>query len=281
MKHLIFGNGNLGCDLAMTINSQENDEAVLLTRSNGYEVTLITSYWPEILAIDPDVVWYCVGFGSVKEAVADPETARAIHVNLAEHLAKRLPDGKRLILFSTDYCADHEEADNPRAQTRYSKSFYANLKIEMENLIDHFNRPQTAVIRVGSLYGHHKPDKTFPGKVLNNFAYNENQSITLPSNYVTPTPTRWAARMLVTHLDKLTNNDHATRHHLAPLGNVSVSDWAKMILDGLVDPKQFNQFLYVDQERPIWSNLKCSFAEAPYWFRLWEEYFDREAFLSR
>src|SRR5690606_23511156 len=96
----------------------------------------------------------------------------------------------------------------------------------------------------------------------------------LPSNVVTPTPTLWLANMLSIHFEKLFNNGKTTIHHCAPRGNVTIRDWAILILErAKMDYKLTNREFF-DNERPHFSSLDCSFTKtAHHWHDLFEAYF--------
>lgn len=263
-KHLILGAGNLGLDLR---------EAVA---KSGQEAALLGPGWrfpddgiKEIIYQNPDVVWCTVGAGSVAQAKQDFRPFLELHVNLPLLLMQALPDTAQIVLFSTDYVAHPASLASPTMRNRFPRSLYAMSKSWMEDLaVMRCPEPLTRrvrVIRVGSLYGHHRPEKTFPGRLL--ASYPKPDTLHLPQNLVTPTPTAWLAEFIVRHLDTVFE-DTSVVHHCAPLGNISVLNWGKRILGE--EYKIFSKGF--DPERPRESNLQCSFAFPPQWQELWEKY---------
>jgi dTDP-4-dehydrorhamnose reductase len=275
MKHVILGAGNLGKDLEHELSSQGHG-AVLLSKSEGLNFKDLITF-DTVKDLAPDVVWVSVGGGSVPEAKLDSksyETAKYLNQTFPITLNYDLPATTRIIFFSTDYCADERTPSNPESYTSNPRSEYAKQKIEMENKILGSNTPNRAIIRVGSLYGFHKPWKTFPGKILNN---KERRPLSLPQNLVTPTPTRWLAFTLANSLDVLFSEEGTRIHHCAPEGNVSVANLGRHILShSEVIPREDKEKF--DNERPHISQLGCSFVEVDHWLELWNVYFKKDDF---
>jgi dTDP-4-dehydrorhamnose reductase len=278
MKHVIFGAGNLGLDLRHEIVAQHAGTAYLFSRREGYDVTDLGALEMLIVGLDPQVIWYCVGGGSVPDCKpGNPNYARSrlLNAEIPLVIAKMARRQAKLIVFSTDYSADETDPSNPLKINPRIKSEYSAQKVEMEKkFLNYPQRPGTTVVRVGSLYGAHKPDKTFPGKILKSFGHNT-APISLPNNLVTPTPTRWVASELVRNLSSLAPPDRLTVEHVAPEGNVSVRQWGKMVLDGLRNDRDFVDSHYVDHERPAISALGCTLpTTVPTWRDLWGVYYD-------
>lgn len=286
MKHYILGAGNLGRDLLLEINARSFGKVNLVSRSKGS--TLLSEEDFEIPK-DADVIWYCVGGGSVEEVKKNQKLSELLNRNLPLAMIRNLIQKNnrktKLVIFSTDYIADEECPSDFTAEVKTPRSLYAQHKLEFEHRALGVNRGNVAIVRVGSLYGVHKPEKTFPGKILANFGFGDMHSrIRLPSNLVTPTPTRWLAGMLIRHIDKLFHEKCTLVHHCAPNGNISVHDWAKYVLDGLREPGEFYDVgsPFFDEERPHISNLKCNFSDENYhWHDLWSLYFKKEWFFAR
>ncbi|NBW99586.1 hypothetical protein EBR03_08450, partial [bacterium] len=263
MKHVILGAGNLGKDLEHELSANGNG-AILLSRSEGLNFKDLITF-DAVKDLNPDVVWVAVGGGSVDESRIDSETyenAKYLNQTLPITLNYDLPSTTRIIFFSTDYCADETSPSNPESYTSNPRSEYAKQKLEMENKILGTNIPNRAIIRVGSLYGFHKPWKTFPGKVL----ANKKRPISLPQNLVTPTPTRWLAFTLANSLDVLFSEEGTRIHHCAPEGNVSVANLGRHILGQNEVTLREEKF---DKERPEVSQLGCSFVEVDHWYVLY------------
>lgn len=280
MRHLVIGAGNLGYDLKNEIVRQSSDRrsVELATLSNGFDVRDREQVRAKV-AQDFDVIWYAVGQGSVQQAKDDPDEARLIYHHVPKSILLFASSRTRLVFFSTDYVADENDPSNPAAITSVYSSLYSEIRAESEAMIMRINRPLTTIVRVGSLYGTHKPETTFPGRILKNFGANSELRVRLPRNLVTPTPTLWLASLLVENEKNLFSDSGTTRHHGAPLGNVSVWDWGVFVLEGIREASAFSRDEFYDEERPKISNLKSSFlGENWHWHDLWKTYFKPEYF---
>jgi dTDP-4-dehydrorhamnose reductase len=284
MKHLILGAGNLGKDLLLELNKIEGACPEILSQSRGVGFNDYCVLFEEIRKRKPSYIWVAVGGGSVPEAKLGTEThprSRYLNEILPGTLNEDVPESCKVIFFSTDYVADEENPSDPKQHATAFKSEYAKQKFNMERWILGQNKKNRAIVRVTSLYGVHKPEKTFPGKVLKNFV-DPNKKIHFPQNKVTPTPTRWLASVLSQNVDKLFNESGSSIHHCAPKGNLPVREWAMLVLEGVRDKKDFMRVydspIQVDIERPYTSNLGCSFADVHHYLELWNVYFKREWF---
>jgi len=274
MRHVVLGAGNLGTDLADELRKKQGIlDVCLLSKSNGFDVTDPNQMHAMLTSGIYDCIWYAIGFGSVAEAKKYPDTAHLFHVRIPKAIAALADKNAKLVFFSSDYAADENQPHRPDIINPTPRSSYAFLKAQMEIELQQINRPNTAIIRVGSLYGFKKPTETFPGKIIKNFTdaatFRE-----LPSNVVTPTPTLWLANMLSLHFEKLFSEHNTTMHHCAPRGNATIRDWAILILEkAKVDYKLTNREFF-DSERPQFSGLGCSFTKAVHhWHDLFEAYF--------
>lgn len=287
MKHLILGAGNLGLDLKQSLELNTISEVHLISKSNGYEIGNAKVLEEVLNRIDPDVVWYCVGGGSVEEAKQGhplSENSWRFNLNVPTLLNELVKPNVKLIVFSSDYVADEKQPKSTFVRGKI-RSVYARLKSLMEQKIIYSGRPGTSIIRVGSLYGRHKPEKTFPGKVLNRFAEGSDV-LKFPVNMVVPTPTEWLANTLVARMEELFyNSKHCPAiEHCAPSGGVSVKDWAKFVLRGYRGDDAFSKATdFYDEERPLFSGLGCSFVEGltPHWYDLFQIYFDPRNYYKR
>jgi dTDP-4-dehydrorhamnose reductase len=252
-KHVIIGGGNLGLDLMAYGMSRQDADFKLFTASKGFRYP--TSIDP-ILYERPDHVWVTAGAGSIEDAKKDFTPYVDLHIRLVMELAQAQPASPFVLhTFSTNYVV------NPEA------SLYAFSKHCMENLLSILNRTHpTNVYRVESLYGFHKPLRCFPYKLIKNNPLPG--EITLPSNQVTPTPTAWVAKMLLSNLKVLSESSGV--YNLTPLGSLSVMEWGKMILGSsyCIGTKGWNK------SRPAVSKLGCDIpgAEDEDWRDLWEQY---------
>lgn len=285
MKHLILGAGNLGISLASELQGEGSD-AVIASKNSGHipvDVLNQNDLRALILSAEWESIWYAVGGLSVKESSENPDLAMAIHRRVPREILTSISRKTKLVFFSTDYVADEvNEPANPEKRTLAPRSDYARIKIEFEkDVIERSNRPNTAIVRVGSLYGPHRPEFTFPGRILKAFGTTDVR-IRLPSNLITPTPTAWVARMLKAYMGSLFSPLGARTHHCAPAGNCSVKDWAKLVLSGLRDPGAFLPDEFYEDSRPHFSAMGLSFSDAnAHWHDLWLQHFQLSQYLAK
>lgn len=257
--HLIIGKGNLGIDLKLAL-TKAGHRAVIFTRSSGFE-------WPEsypaIMELNPTHIWVTAGFGSVNECANDHAGALATHVAMPMELARNLPANVKLATFSSDYAAHELFPDDEHGVNDSPKSFYAMTKIWMERGLEWSQRPITTTFRVGSLYGQHYPERTFPGKLL--AKYPKPCSLSLPENQVVPTPTWWLAERIVFDMDNLFHSRPKILH-MAPSDSTTTLEWGRMILGDQYDISSSG----IDPLRPVKSGLGCSLGPVRDWRLLWE-----------
>jgi dTDP-4-dehydrorhamnose reductase len=243
--HLILGNGNLGHDICEKLKENPENEIILLSRSTNWIFPEDLWFLKQLCNCAPNYVWHCLGSGSIDEAKKNPEMTRAINVKLPELLMTLFFDS-RIILFSSDY-----------ADSRFGpiKSFYAKTKYEMEQLSwsSSHNNGNIRVIRVSSLYGVHNPDNCFPGRLKSHCK--DKEFVSLPGNITTPTPTDWLADIILKNIDGIFSTKEVI-HYCAPCNPISIMDWGRLVLG----EKKYS-YLPFDEERPLFSNLGCSFAE--------------------
>lgn len=267
-KHLIIGKGNLGLDLKAELEAT-GAWVEMITASEGFE-------WPEsrplIDKMMPDCVWITAGFGSVGEAenICEMDKVLNTHFELPLGLALWLPKQTKLAIFSSDYVASESEPKSAAKHTQRPLSIYSSIKIAMELAIQATKRPLTTVFRVGSLYGGHFPERGLPGKLRNSFP--EPCELELPNNWVCPTPTWWIAKHLVDGYLKpnsMFNSRAPMRHHIAPIGGLTVHQWGKLILGD----KYTVHCRGGDPKRPSFSGLGLSFgSDESTWEQLWKEH---------
>jgi dTDP-4-dehydrorhamnose reductase len=262
MKHLVIGAGNLGIDLFNQLKKNGLNVSTC-SRSTGWNIQHLRQRDDFLqYAKTFDVVWYCVGFGSIKEAMEDAYGAHQIHLEIPAQLIAVCP---YVVFFSSDYVADERFPKSNDVHASKMRSHYAHLKWRMECAV---NQSENATaIRVGSLYGSHKPMSTFPGKLLKNMQ--EKTLVKLPLNLVTPTSTSWLSEILVQNFDRLYRNPEGQHiHHAAPHGFVTVREWGSMILGQPMN----NDDTFFDYERPLLSCLDTSFAShQTHWLQRWSE----------
>jgi hypothetical protein len=199
MRHLIIGYGNLGKDLEITL------------RTRGHHVDVSRVVMPS--ETDYDFVWCAAGSGG-------PGSPRVKHLDtncsLTFQILDAFPAKTQKIFFSTHYLNQDPHGDH---------SFYAKTKALLEASVK--EDANARAFRVGSLYGEHHPERTFPGKIIPRLLADERFS--LPVNIVTPTPTRWlAARAIET---ALAGGDQIIS--LGPANGISVYRWGVFIAEKL------------------------------------------------
>lgn len=259
-RHVIIGKGNLGLDLANTARSCGN-EVYIFTPSENFKLPDSIS---EIKDLKPDYIWVTAGFGSVEQCKKEPNGAFDAHVGLPITIVRNFGGDVKIGLFSTDYAADENGMDNPNKINPKPKSVYAITKMCMESCVKMMNRPNVTVFRVASLYGSHFPERTFPGKLLAKFK--EPCEVALPQNFITPTPTSWIAEIIMSSLSLVFSPVGPMFHNCAATGGTTVMNFGRKILG---DAFTYNS-KGMDWERPAYSNMGCSFTQAPNWEQLWE-----------
>lgn len=283
MKHVILGSGNLGKDLLIELNARggKDDSVRLLSKSKGFDA-LNAKNLETFRDAKPDVLWYCIGGGSVDDAIKNPFQSLNLNYTCPVLISQLVQKTTKIVLFSSDYAADQRFPNRPDLLGP-PLSEYANQKQALETKIKSMDRDNTSIVRIGSLYGHHKPERTFPGKVIRNYSGTD-EKIRLPSNIVVPTPSRWLAAMLVSNLKNLFEPKGPIVHHCSPTGGVSVRDWGKFALANIRDGRAFdlNEPLWYDEQRPYVSGLGCSFSDQNYhWYELWDVYFKTSWYAPR
>lgn len=259
MKHLVIGAGNLGLDLQKEILAR-GEECAMLTRSLGFNYPPNTESVDYTLPFDPDHIWCTIGAGSVDEANKDFVPFVDLHVKLPIALTQAIKEKEtRLHLFSTDYLCEYENEK--------SRSLYALSKKMMEDAVMYLPnelKDRIHIWRVGSLYGKHKPLKTFPGKIMK--ALKEiKKPISLPENGCFPTPTAWLAKRLLDLKDSRSMYNHY--FWLGPKTKTSSYDWAVEMFG----EKKFSG-KRVDHDRPFSFNYNFDSEDEPTWLDLWNEY---------
>lgn len=247
MKHLILGGGNLGLDLKSVLDNA-GEGVHLLTRSGGF------TYPEQKLDMDLnyDVIWHAVGAGSVAQAKENYQPFEDLHVKLVREIAEKKHDHTKFIWFSTDYLCNENNPSFNHLTISKPQSLYAESKLLAEQELLERRFPNTYAVRVGSLYGRHKP--SFPDRLRHNLSTKQVTTTTLPRNLISPTPTHWIAKMVWSHFDKLTNSRYPVQH-CGPMGSMMVSDWGELVLGGGYTVRMGD----FDPERPAVSYLDCSF----------------------
>lgn len=260
-RHIVVGQGNLGADLADLLGEQEADYFIA-SKELGFQ-------WPgcgldDLVALHPDVVWLCVGSGGVLEAQCDYSNALCSSAGLFTDCLMRFPEETSIVAFSTDHCANETHPTNPGLHTMNPRSLFAHSKLHMERVLKFIDRPNSSIIRLGTLYGKSRPMRTFPGRLLSQFP--RQTTIPLPMNLVTPTPTDWLADMLLKRSDAFLRGGPKICH-AAPSGNVSIADWGKMVLGPEFTIKERE----LDETRPAGVSIGCSLGPVSNWLDLWNQ----------
>jgi dTDP-4-dehydrorhamnose reductase len=215
-----------------------------------------SDYLSGIMGVNYDYVINCVGHGSIPEAEADPVGAYRLHVMLPIQLDQRFIYSK-IINFSSGFCANSNYPTEPHYFNYDHNSKYIASKQALENLVrtsDH-----SVAIRVTNLYGKHRWDKCFPGKI------EKNDVMQLPNNVIVPTPTDWLAKEVVSNLGHLMVG---LVYNAAPLGSTTVVEWGKYIkadiyTNGLDHSRPRNCAIGYNMPNPInltdWESLWLKF----------------------
>ncbi len=280
-RHLIVGAGNLGVDIGLRLAGEPGgvNEVVFAGRRQGLDCTDFSALLRLVTPVPYDYIWWCVGGWSVEQFKADAEQGHKVMYAAPRLVAQYAHPRSRLMFFSTDYCAHEEHMARPDLQVQVPTSEYAEVRKDLESFIAKYRRPHTAVFRLGSLYGAHHPQNTFPGKVLARHGAGTAR-IDIPLNDVTPTSTKWAAAMVCHNRELLVSEEGPKRHHLAPRGNVALRDWAKMLLHGLRGHRAFDETPWVDTARPAATCLGTSWMrQNPHWNEVWGRDYRRELYL--
>jgi hypothetical protein len=255
--HLIVGAGNLGLDLEKKFKGK-NQDCFLVSRSGGFKYPFDEKQYAFFQSLKPSYVWVTVGAGSVEQAKENFRPFLDLHIALVVDLLKNLPKAS-ITAFSSDYALE-------------GNSLYALSKKWLEDVANFYSdASRLRVVRVGSLYGVHKPQNCFPGKLF--LALERGKSFKFPSNAVVPTPTEWVADVLT---DKFEHKHVPVVLDLAPSirPTCTVYDWGKLVLTGEdVEIEQGPE----DLERPDVSCLGNDFQLwgcRPNWLELWNKYGD-------
>lgn len=260
MRHIIIGAGNLGLDLHITLKEKNFEVGKILSRSTNFDV--LKTDLSDLKEYNPSVLWYTVGAGSVSQAKQDFLPFIGLHLKALIRLKQELPLCK-IITFSTDYCADSRFPTSPNITD--PNSLYAYSKAWVEDYVNFMYKenPNIHAVRIGSLYGSHFPEKTFPGRLRANFS--SQQVVKLPINLATPTPTSWLAKILVENLGDIGN----PVHHLAPSEPITISNWGRTILGPQYEVVDNG----LDTSRPEISDLGNDIScDNPSCLYLWEKY---------
>jgi dTDP-4-dehydrorhamnose reductase len=247
-----MGLGNLGYDLYRKLKSKDENTVSAVWEKN---------YHNEFsFGINPEVIWYCIGAGSVEKSQTNPSETLDAHVVMPLRLAEQFPKA-RIIAFSTDYTASPSyPSDRLMSRTLDEcQSTYAVSKLVLEDVLPRYT-PNSTIVRVSSLYGTKNPHKCFPYKAL------KATKLEFPENETTPTPTKWLADILVNNVELLMGV--RVLEHVAPRGRVSYYEWAKMIRSDATTSERY------DVHRPGRSELGCSLyrVKVDHWRDLWDTY---------
>jgi len=226
MKHIILGAGNLGIDLYLKLEELGHD--VTLFCSKKIEVFNCIEWSYGLYGVDmlkdysPDVVWNCIGCGSVQEANDSMSAQFSLCVGLTQKLVVSFP-GKFVITFGSNYA------------TGTIDSLYALNKKFQDDLVSYYdkfkNREQVATVKcieIGNLYGRHRPEGTLPYKLLKSFL--KSSIVELPENLICPTPSDWVASEIARDLMPFLCSEMVF-FHLAPKDKVSILDFARNLLE--------------------------------------------------
>lgn len=271
--HLVTGSGNLAEALKQGLTDRGFAvAAVPFEMVDGWK----SDDFPELK--DVGVVWHCTG-GRHREAREDRSRSFRHNFDLPSVFMDRAPPETRLVFFSTLECAHREYPTRPHMRNADPQSEFVRQKLALEGLVVSRNRPFSAYVRLGALYGEYRPMQCFPGRLLSE-DWKESAALSLPMNEVVPTPVDWVAQSLIRTMDRnLWNASTYTCHHLAPLGSVSAFDWAKIVFGQARHSGSFFEKVTWDHTRPR-IQLGGSSLDVidEHWSSLWSLYFQREAY---
>ncbi len=194
-KHLVMGDGNLGNDLAQVLEyggfqyAQIPFDIVDSWRSNNF---------PSLK--EYAVIWDCTG-GKHTHVKKNSAKSHRHNLDLPRMIVDRAPTNARLVFFFSLDCAHPEYPTKPHMRTSAPLSEFAQQKLQMEGTLIAQNRPLSAFVRLGTLYGDSRPLQCLPGALLR-FEWTEEALLSLPNNEVVPTPSAWAATNLLRAMDK-------------------------------------------------------------------------------
>jgi dTDP-4-dehydrorhamnose reductase len=186
-------------------------------------------------AARPDVVFNAAAYTNVDRAEDEPAVARAVNAGGAENVARACAAvGARLVHYSTDFVFDGElerpytEDDAPAPQ-----AVYAVTKLEGERLAL-AAWPQTAVVRVGCLYG--RNGRNFPSTLLRRLRAGE--AIRADGERrVSPT---WVGAVAVASA-ALAATRHTGVFHGTSNGETTWADYALFLADAIGAPRTLVQ----------------------------------------
>jgi len=270
VTHLIFGSGNLA--LALEHALEERRIPVSRVAFEAIDSWQLDIEFPDLRHYD--VVWHCTG-GRTSHARESAERSFKHNVDIPRRMLNSA-EMTRLVFFSTLECAHPEYPTRPHMRQPEPLSEWQRQKLALEGSIIALDRPNTAFVRLGSLYSDSLPEQTFPGRLLRG-DWVADASLSLPMNEVVPTPAEWAAEKLIQAMDRnLWNASTYTCHHLAPLGSIAAFDWAKMILG----PARYFEKVVWDHTRPRVTQGGSSLDVADdHWSILWLSHFNRSSYL--
>lgn len=252
MKHIIVGNGNLGTEIGISLSNQRglsDDDITYINSRSGFDPDRDI---PILGRQNVECVWIAAGGMSIEGVKMDFAKGYQTFVDMPSKWIKLLPHHIKLVLFTSDYAYEP------------TLSKYAELKATMDSLVHEYNRPNTCLVQVSSLYGRIYPERCFPGRII--LAAMNQPEITLPINKVTPTPCDFVAENLVKRLPNIFDSKQTMRLNMAPKGSISTFGWGQLVLQ---DHRKISARGY-DPERPQSSHLD-NYA-CPYtWVQLWTQ----------
>lgn len=273
MTHLILGSGNLA--LALELAMRKRGIWSVVAPFESADSWNLDVEFPDLRPFD--VIWHCTG-GRAREAHNAGARSWKHNVDIPRRMMDAA-ESARLVFFSTLDCAHPEYPTRPHMRCPEPRSEWIRQKLALESSVITLNRPNTAFVRLGSLYGEHRPLQTFPGRLLGH-KWPDEAALSLPMNEVVPTPADWAAEKLIEAMDRnLWNPSTYTCHHLAPLGSIASMDWAKLIFGPRRDARGYLEKVTWDETRPRVTQGGSSLDVADeHWSILWQRHFKPEAY---
>lgn len=223
MNHLILGSGNLGIDLGTWLRTIGHK--VIKTTRNGGDESNTWNYpkdgmdrlWPIVEENKIDIIWNCIGCGSVELGEEHFTSQFMMSVGLTERLLSTFTE-QNVICFDSNY------SNRPISKYGLNKKF-------QRQLVEHHwkkNKFKCFNIMIESLYGTYYPEKCLPLKIVANAIKHE--KIGCHYNHICPTPTDWLGEQLAKGLDAILKNENPNIR-IKPRGSVSTSEFARTVLD--------------------------------------------------
>lgn len=246
MRHAILGHGNLGESIIQHITKHEHDEVTVIECFAKPDFEYPFKGTQEVVDFNPDVIWNCVGVGSVDEGNKFFDYQIQVAIGMANWQMTTFPKAKHVI-FTTDYASY-------RQSPHEIKSRYGVVKMMMESLVQYISKNDgvaVCVYRVCNLYGAKHMSKNLVFKLAKSIDTNE--KIKVPSNQVCMSNTDWLAAcvypMSMAVFKK--SNRNFSKFFVAPTNNtISIYELARAVARAMNKDASVVELGSVDESRP-------------------------------